>query len=171
MFAETLNINRMIANNSVFTNQAATNDKQAAMMAKSLDNLANAAIQKNDTRKKLVTVNAKLVKALAHANAAISQLHLPDPPHPPNPPATPARSSTNNRRLSHWSTINPDWDPTLPATVQHMVLKLNVDTQGPPAPTNETDTTLQQPDLIPRLGARRTKIGLRTPDGLNQRTC
>jgi hypothetical protein len=42
------------------------------MMAKSLDNLANATIQKNDTVEKLVTANKKLAKALANANATIA---------------------------------------------------------------------------------------------------
>jgi hypothetical protein len=110
--AETRDINRMIANDSAFANKAATDAKQAAMMAKSLDNLANAPIQKNDTVEKLITANAKLAKALADANAAIARLHLPDPPHPPNPLATPARSSMNNCCPSHWSTVKPDWDPT-----------------------------------------------------------
>ncbi len=41
-------------------------------MAKSLDNLANATIQKNDTVEKLVTANKKLAKALANANATIA---------------------------------------------------------------------------------------------------
>jgi hypothetical protein len=111
-FAKTCNINHMIANNSAFANQAATDAKQAAMMDKSLDNLAIAAIQKNDTVEKLFTANPKLMKALANANAAITQLRLPNPPNPPNPPSTPSRSSTNNRRPSHWSAIKPDWDPT-----------------------------------------------------------
>jgi hypothetical protein len=71
-FAETRNINRMIANKNAFANQAATNAKQAAMMAKSLDNLANATIQKSETMEKLVTANAKLAKALANANATIA---------------------------------------------------------------------------------------------------
>ncbi len=97
VFAETCNINRMIANDSAFANQAATNAKQAVMMAKSLDNLANAAIQKNDTGEKLFTAIEKLAKALADANAAIARLHLPNPPNPSNPPSTPSRSSTNNR--------------------------------------------------------------------------
>ena len=82
------------------------------MMAKSLDNLANAAIQKNETVEKFVTANMKLAKAHADANTAIAPLCLPDPPHPPNPPATPARSSTDNCHPSHWSTVKPDWDPT-----------------------------------------------------------
>jgi hypothetical protein len=45
-FVETCDINSMIANDSAFANQATTDAKQAAMMAKSLDNLANVAIQK-----------------------------------------------------------------------------------------------------------------------------
>jgi hypothetical protein len=71
-FAETRDINHMITKDSTFANQAATYTKQAAMMAKSLDNLANAAIQKNDTVEKLVTANEKLAKALANANATIT---------------------------------------------------------------------------------------------------
>jgi hypothetical protein len=110
--AETCNINHMIANDSAFANQAATNAKQAAMMAKSLDNLANAIIQNNDTVEKLVTANAKLAKALANANTAITGLHLSNPPNTPNPLATPSRSSTNNHCPSHWSANKPDWDPT-----------------------------------------------------------
>jgi hypothetical protein len=111
-FAETCNINRMIPNDNAFANQAATNAEQAAMMAKSLDNLAHAAIQKNDTVEKLVTANAKLAKALANANAAITRLHLPNPPNPPNPLSTSSKSSMNNCCPSHWSAIKPDWDPT-----------------------------------------------------------
>jgi hypothetical protein len=108
-FAETCNINPMIANNSAFANQAANDAEQAAMMAKSLNNLANAAIQKNNTVEKLVTANKKLAKALANANAAIARLHLPNLP---NPPSTPSTSTKNNRCLSHWSAVKPDWDPT-----------------------------------------------------------
>jgi hypothetical protein len=68
----------MIANNSTFANQAATNAEQANMMAKSLDNLANATIQKNEAVEKLITANKKLTKVLANANAAIARLHLPN---------------------------------------------------------------------------------------------
>jgi hypothetical protein len=99
----------MIANNSAFANQAATEARQAAMMAKSLDNLANAAIQKNNTVEKLITAYEKLAKALADTNAAIAQLRLPNPP---NPPSTPSTGTMNNRRPSHWSAVKPDWDPT-----------------------------------------------------------
>ncbi len=109
-FAETRIISHMIANNSAFANQAATNAEQAAMMTKSLDNLANAAIQKNDTVEKLVIANKKLAKALADTNTAIiAQLCLPNLP---NPLSTASRSTTNNRHPSHWSAVKPDWDPT-----------------------------------------------------------
>ncbi len=63
-FAETHDMNRMIANKSAFANQAATEAKQAAMMPKSLDNLTNAAIQKNDTVEKLATANKNLQRPL-----------------------------------------------------------------------------------------------------------
>jgi hypothetical protein len=99
-FAETCNINQMIANNSAFANQAATEAKQATMMAKSLDNLANAAIQKNDTMEKLITAKKKLVKALASANTAIARLRLPNPP--------PSKGTMNNCYPPHWSAVKPD---------------------------------------------------------------
>jgi hypothetical protein len=99
----------MIMNNSAFANQTATEAEQAAMMAKSLDNLANATIQKNHTMEKLVTANKKITKALPDANAPIARLCLPNPP---NPPSTPSTGTMNNCHPSHWSAIKPDWDLT-----------------------------------------------------------
>jgi hypothetical protein len=167
-FAETRDINRMIANNNAFTNQAATNAEQAAMMAKSLDNLANAAIQKNDTVEKLVTANAKLAKALANANAIIARLHLPLPIlqilHQ-------LHQGVQQTIVAHHTGQPSSQIGTLPATAQHTVLKLNMDTPAPPAPNNKMDTTLKPPIPIPKAAARPTKIGLRTPDGSNQWTC
>jgi hypothetical protein len=99
----------MITNNSAFANQATTEAWQAAMMAKSLGNLANATIQKKDTVEKLVTANKKLAKALASANATIAQLHLPNPP---NPLPTPSTGTTNNCCPSHGSGqagLGPNW--------------------------------------------------------------
>jgi hypothetical protein len=69
-FTESRNINHMTAGDRAFAHQAATND-QAAQMVVSLDNLANAAIQKNDTVDKLVATNERLAKALADANSAL----------------------------------------------------------------------------------------------------
>jgi hypothetical protein len=156
----------MIANNSAFANQAATEAKQAAMMAKSLDNLANATIQKNDTVEKLVTANknsqrpspmptpplhdsvSQILRILCQLHQQVQQIFVA---HPTGQPS----SQTG----------------TLPATVQRMALKLNVGTPAPPAPTHKRGTTLQPPNLIPRAAVRPTKGGLRTPDGLNQQTC
>jgi hypothetical protein len=71
-FVESRDITRMTAGERAFANQAATNAKHATRMVTSLDNLANAAIQKNDTIEKLVAANECLAKALADANAAIA---------------------------------------------------------------------------------------------------
>jgi hypothetical protein len=104
-FAETRDINQMTAGNCTFAYQATTKAEQAARMVTSLDNLANVAIQKNNTVKELIAANKRLAKALANANAAIACLCLP------NTPAAPAiPSGTDNcPRPSHWSTIKPDW--------------------------------------------------------------
>jgi hypothetical protein len=61
----------MTAGDPAFTYQAATGD-QAAQMVVSLDNLANAAIRKNNTVDKLVAANECLANALADANSALS---------------------------------------------------------------------------------------------------
>jgi hypothetical protein len=106
VFAESRDINQMTTSNRAFAYQAATEAEQAARMVTSLDNLANAAIQKNNTVEKLVTANKRLAKALANANAAITCLRLPSTPAAPAAP-----SGTDNRpRPSHWSTVKPNWD-------------------------------------------------------------
>jgi hypothetical protein len=94
-FTESRGINRMTAGDRAFTNHAITNDEQAARMVTSLNNLANAATQKNDTVDKLVAANKRLAKALMDANAAITCLCFPTAPAVPAAPAAPA--STNNR--------------------------------------------------------------------------
>ncbi len=104
-FAETRDINRMTAGNRALAYQAATEAEQAARMVTSLDNLANAAIEKNDTVEKLVATNKCLAKALADTNAAIACLCLPNMP---TAPATPS-STDNHPHPSHWSTIKLDW--------------------------------------------------------------
>jgi hypothetical protein len=103
-FSKTRDIHRMMANNGAFANQVAAEAGQAAMMARLLDNLANATLQKNDTVEKLVTMNEKLEKALADANAAIACLCLLAP--------TTAPAGGSNDCPSHWSPVIPDWDPT-----------------------------------------------------------
>jgi hypothetical protein len=74
-------------------------------MVTSLDNLVNAAIQKNNTIEKLVVANKCLAKVLADANATIACLCLPNTPAAP---ATPS-GTDNHPRPSHWSAIKPDW--------------------------------------------------------------
>jgi hypothetical protein len=103
-FSETRDIHWMTANDGAFANQVAAKAEQAAMMARLLDNLTNATLQKNNTVEKLMTANEKLAKALANANAAIADLRLP------TPATAPAGGSKN--RPSHWSPVIPDWDPT-----------------------------------------------------------
>jgi hypothetical protein len=71
-FTKSRDIHPMTSNDGAFANQAAAEAKQAAMMARSLDNLANAALQKNDTVEHLVRANKRLAKALVDANAAIA---------------------------------------------------------------------------------------------------
>ncbi len=66
----------MTSNDGTFANQAATKAKQAAMMGRSLDNLANTALQKNNTVEQLVSANKYLAKDLANANATIARLRL-----------------------------------------------------------------------------------------------
>ena len=93
----------MTLHDGAFANQAAAEAEQAAMMARSLDNLANAALQKNDTVEHLVRANKRLAKALADANAAIAQLHLPA--------TASAASGSSGVRPTHWATSPPEWDP------------------------------------------------------------
>jgi hypothetical protein len=103
-FSETMDIHRMMASNGALDNQVAAEAEQAAMMACLLDNLANAALQKNDTVEKLVTANEKLAKVLANANVPITRLCLPAPATAP--------AGGSNDCPSHWSPVIPDWDPT-----------------------------------------------------------
>ena len=94
-FTESRDIHRMTSHDGAFANQATAKDEQAAMMARSLDNLTNAALQKNDTLERLVIANECLAKVLADANAVIACLRLP----------TLAPSTSGN------SSERPEWDP------------------------------------------------------------
>jgi hypothetical protein len=94
----------MMVNDSAFTNQVAAKVEQAAMMARLLDNLVNATLQKNDTVEKLVNANEKLAKALAGANAAIAHFCLLAP--------TTAPVGGSNDCPSNCLPVIPDWDPT-----------------------------------------------------------
>jgi hypothetical protein len=99
----------MTAGNRTFANQAITDDKQATRMVTLLDNMANAAIQKNNTVDKLVAASERLTKAFMDANATIARLCFPT--RPTAPAATAAPASTNNHpRPAHWTPIKPKWD-------------------------------------------------------------
>ncbi len=99
-FTESHDIHRMSSNEGAFAKQVVAEAEQAAKMARSLDNLTNAALQKNDTVEKLVSANERLAKALADANAPIAR-RLPGPTAPHMGPASNARPATTP----------PTWDP------------------------------------------------------------
>jgi hypothetical protein len=96
----------MTTGNRAFANQAITNNKQATRMVTSLDNLANAAIQKNNTVNKLVAANKCLVKALANAYTAIARLCLLTAPTAPATPVASARTK-HHPCPAHWTPIKP----------------------------------------------------------------
>jgi hypothetical protein len=65
-FAKIHNINRMTARDTVFGANQAAELEQVQQMASSLDNLANATIQKNTTIENLMATNTMLAKAIAN---------------------------------------------------------------------------------------------------------
>jgi hypothetical protein len=73
-FSKICNINCMTAGETMFGANQAAKLKQAQQMASSLNNLANAAIQKNTTIKNLVDTNATLTKAIADIQLSIAQM-------------------------------------------------------------------------------------------------
>jgi hypothetical protein len=108
-FLKSRDIKQITAGNHAFANQAITNKEQATRMVTILDNLANAAIQKNNTIDKLRAANKHLAKALLDANAAIA--HLCFPTARTVPATTAASAGTNNRPCpAHWTPIKPKWD-------------------------------------------------------------
>jgi hypothetical protein len=70
------NINRMAAGKTTFGANQAAKLKQAQQMESSLNNLANATIQKNTIIKNLVATNATLTKAIADIQLSIAQMSL-----------------------------------------------------------------------------------------------
>jgi hypothetical protein len=126
-FAEMRNINRMMAGESTFGANVAEEEEQGCLIASSLDNLANASIQKNLTIDSLVMINAQLTQALADMQIAMAcispPVHAPlysgtiltsgpnplptaAPPVAPGPP----QASALTQRPSHWGVIKPNWD-------------------------------------------------------------
>ncbi len=78
-------------------------------MASSLNNLANATIQKNTTIENLVATNATLTKAIADIQLSIAQMDAAGIPTSPAPTA-PAPLTDACVRLSHWSNTKHAWD-------------------------------------------------------------
>jgi hypothetical protein len=143
----------MIANDSTFANQAATNAKQAAMVAKSLDNLAmppyrkmtpwrNLSLPTRSSQRPLLTPTLPLHNSISHILQILHQLH----------------QGVQQTIVARHTGQPSNQTRTLPATVRHTALNLNVDTPAPPAPTNKMGTTLQPPNPIPRAAARPKKL-------------
>jgi hypothetical protein len=108
-FTEMHDLNWMTTGKSLFgANQAATELKQAQQMATSLDNLANASIQKNTTIESLVTTNAALTKAVQEIQKTL--LHMSTSPPTAGTPAPTTTPESKCTRPAHWSPIKPAWD-------------------------------------------------------------
>jgi hypothetical protein len=103
-------LNRMTAGDSLFgANQVITEMEQAQQMATSLDNLANASIQKNTTIESLVITNAALTKTVQDIQQTLAQMTTAIPIATPviTPIITP---DSGHPRPSHWNNIKPAWD-------------------------------------------------------------
>jgi hypothetical protein len=127
-FAEMRDINRMTAGESPFGANAAKEEVHACQIATSLDNLANASIQKNSAVNSLVASNAQLTQTLKNMQAAMACMYppgqaqpyqgtapawWPNPPPTATPPAAPAPPATGvppSQRPAHWGAVKLDWD-------------------------------------------------------------
>jgi hypothetical protein len=108
-FAEMRDINCMTAGEMMFGANQAAELKQVQQMASSLNNLANATIQKNTTIKNLVATNTTLTQAIADIQLSIAQMCATCGPTSPAP-AAPAPLTEAFVRPSHWSNTKPAWD-------------------------------------------------------------
>ncbi len=101
-------LNCMTAGDTAFGANQAAKLKQAQQMASSLNNLANATIQKNTTIKNLVATNAMLTKAVADIQLSITQMCATSVSTSPTPMA-PAPMTEARVCPSHWSNTKPGW--------------------------------------------------------------
>jgi hypothetical protein len=114
-FAKMHDISCMTTGNTTFGANQAAEIEQVQQMATSLDNLANASIQKNATIDSLVATNAAFSKAIQDIQRTLATMmttHTPAPgalalappsqPTGENPPARPP----------HWAPVKPAWDRT-----------------------------------------------------------
>jgi len=81
-FAKMRDISRMTAGDSTFGANQAAEIKQAQQMATSLDNLANASIQKNATIDNLVATNAALSRDIQDIRRTLATMMTTRPPAP-----------------------------------------------------------------------------------------
>jgi hypothetical protein len=103
-FVEMRDINHMASGDSAFANQAAAQEiVQAEKMAASLDNLANASIQKNNTIDKLVATYQQQAKIIAKVTEAIAKLKAGSPP---------MEQGSGRANPPHWRATKFAWDPT-----------------------------------------------------------
>jgi hypothetical protein len=102
-------INCMTAHDTAFGANQAAELEQAQQIASSLNNLANATIQKNTTVKNLVAPNATLTKAIIDIQLLVTQLCPAGFPTSPAPTA-PAPLIEAHVHPSHWSNTKPAWD-------------------------------------------------------------
>ncbi len=126
-FAKMHDINRRTAGESTFGANAAEEEEQGRLIASSLDNLANASIQKNSTIDSLIAINAQLTQALADMQIAMARMsppvHAPpysgtipawgpNPPPTAVPPAAPGLPQANalTQHPSHLGAKKPNWD-------------------------------------------------------------
>ncbi len=126
-FAKMGDINHMTAGNSAFGADATEEEQQAQQITMSLDNLANALIQKNGTINNLVASNAQLAQALQDMQTAMVRVVLsgqaqtypsqaptwwPTPPAVVVPSAAPPATApaAAGPQPAHWGRAKPAWD-------------------------------------------------------------
>ena len=110
-FAEMCDISRMTTGKTTFGANQAVEMEQVQQMATSLDNLANASIQKNATIDNLVSTNAALSKAIQDIQRTLATMMTNQTPTP-GAPAPPGQPTGEHTRPPHWATIKPPWDRT-----------------------------------------------------------
>jgi hypothetical protein len=104
-------IYHMTTGETTFGANQAAEIEQTQQMATSLDNLANASIQKNVTIDNLVATNAALSKAIQDIKCTIATMMTTHTPTPGT--LTPTGQPTGEQtRPTHWTTVKPPWDRT-----------------------------------------------------------
>ncbi len=99
----------MTTGDTAFGANQAAKLNQEQQMASSLNNLANATIQKNTTIKNLVASNATLTKAITNIQLSIARMCAAGVPTSPALTA-PAPLTEAHVCPSHWSNTKPAWD-------------------------------------------------------------